>query len=146
MASLAGKIISASALAGLLLPHNAEARTDPYVTVIAATAVNVCLVRHGYATTDEAVEYLMDYTSKKGISPYQVNNIMELPNFWESTKKAIEGQGGCSNIMAKIMQKSKKTTRSLAAGPKFDTDSLYNEALEIQPANPYNPNFKKYIK
>ena len=145
--SLRKRLVSLGAIAAMGSPLASFAATDPYVTVVAATAVNICMVRHGYITSEDGAKYLVEYAKGEGISPDQVSNIMENPSFWRTTEKAIEGQGGCSRIIAMVMGRTRKSTRSVSGTSQMDPKTLYG-AIDPKSFNldrPYQPNIKKYL-
>ena len=54
-------LLSACLTSSLAMPSRAV--ENPYAYVVGASAVNICLVRFGYLTTDQAVELLFDGTT-----------------------------------------------------------------------------------
>ena len=60
---------------------------NPYAYVVGASAVNICLVRFGYLTSDQAVELLFDAASDEGITAYQVGNLIKASGFKSDNPK-----------------------------------------------------------
>lgn len=119
-------LATATAIALSAFPwQSSRAAMSPYKWVLGITAVNICMVRYGYLTTEEAVDLLFDAAGNKGITTSQVGKIMESSTFKEQTDKAINQLGGCRQIVADITGKTRRSKRPVAGEIFKPNPSLY---------------------
>ena len=104
-------LLSACLTSALAMPSRAV--ENPYAYVVGASAVNVCLVRFGYLTSDQAVELLFDAASEEGISAFQVGNLVKASGFKSDLDSAIRTFGGCEQIISQFMPRQGRSKRSL---------------------------------
>ena len=132
-------LLSACLTSSLAMPSRAV--ENPYAYVVGASAVNICLVRFGYLTTDQAVELLFDAASDEGITGYQVGNLIKADGFESDLTSAIKTFGGCKQIIAKFIGRKSRSKRSLVGGERFDSDIYYGPgaANEFSKFNDLNP-------
>ena len=119
---------SACVASSLALPVNAI--ENPYAYVLGASAMNVCLVRFGYLTSEQAVDLLVETTREKGISSYQLGNLMKGKNFETHMDQAITSFGGCRAIIAKFVDRKGRSKKSVA-GSKMDSTIYYGVNPEV---------------
>ena len=142
--------LALAVMASITQPATARSETSPYALVVVGTAVNVCMVRYGYFTSDKGVELLFKWARKKGLEPYQVANLMDHPDFDEDLDAAIRGMGGCSQIVADITRDNSGRMKGLAEGANDSSFALYDSAemrnkLLIE-KRLYSPNIKKQLE
>ena len=119
-------LASACVVASAALP--AQAIDNPYAYVVGASAMNMCLVRFGYITTDQAVELLFDAASDQGISNYQVSNLVKGNNFELHMNEMVETFGGCQSIISKFITRKGRSKRTIQGGEKgWNSDLYYGE-------------------
>ena len=130
---------SAFALAASFAPATNAGVENPYAYVVGMSAMNVCLVRFGYLTTEQAVDLLLETARESGISEYQVGNLMKGKNFKAHTNKAIAMFGGCSEMISKFTDRKRRSKWSLTG-----KDGLYSTDVYYGP-NPAGslPNLKE---
>lgn len=124
-------LASAFVASSLALP--VKATENPYAYVLGASAVNVCMVRFGYLTSEKAAEYLLEMTKEAGISGYQVSNLMKGENFQTHLKEAISDFGGCRSIVADVQGRKGRSKRSIA-GSEMDSTIYYG----VNPASTFS--------
>ena len=127
LAFLAGACVASS----LALPLRAT--ENPYAFVVGASAMNVCLVRFGYLTTDQAVDLLVETANNEGISTYQLDNFFKGKNFNAHMDQAITTFGGCRAIIAKFVGRKGRSKRSIA-GLELDSTVYYG----VNPAETFS--------
>ena len=142
--------LAVAAMTVVSQPVSARGQASPYTLVVVGTAVNVCMVRYGYFTSDKGVELLFKWARKKGLEPYQVANLMDYPDFDEDLDAAIRGMGGCSQIVADITRDNSGRMKGLVEGANDSSFALYDSAemrnkLLIE-KRLYSPNIKKQLE
>ena len=122
----------------IVLP--AKAIENPYAFVVGASAMNVCLVRFGYLTSDEAVNILVETTREEGITDYQLGKLMKGNNFDAHMKQTISKFGGCKAFIAKFVDRKGRSKRSIA-GSELDSTVYYgvNPAATFSTLNNLTP-------
>ena len=132
-------LMSACLASGLAMPS--QAVENPYAYVVGASAMNVCLVRFGYLTSDQAVELLFDAASDQGISSYQVGNLIKANGFKSDLTSAINTFGGCEQIISRFILRKGRSKRSLTGGERFSSDIYYGSdaANDFAQFNELNP-------
>ena len=115
--------LSACLASGLAMPSRAV--ENPYAYVVGASAMNVCLVRFGYLTSDQALELLFDAASEEGITAYQVGNLIKASGFKADIDSVIRTFGGCERIISQFIPRHGRSKRSLAGDAKLDPDIYY---------------------
>lgn len=98
---------------------------NPYAYVVGASAMNVCLVRFGYLTSDQAVELLFDASSEQGISSYQVGNLIKANGFKSDLTSAINTFGGCDQMISRFVLRKGRSKRSLVGEERLNSDIYY---------------------
>ena len=134
-----GWFLSACLASALAMPSRAV--ENPYAYVVGASAMNVCLVRFGYLTSDQAVELLFDAASDQGISSYQVGNLIKANGFKSDLTSAINTFGGCEQIISRFILRKGRSKRSLTGGERFSSDIYYGSdaANDFAQFNELNP-------
>ena len=114
---------------------------NPYAYVVGASAMNVCLVRFGYLTSDQAVQVLLDAASEEGITAYQVGNLIKASGFESDLNSAIRTFGGCEKIISQFIPRQRRSKRSLAGDSKLNPDVYYgpDAAKKFSKFNDLNP-------
>ena len=114
---------------------------NPYAYVVGASAVNICLVRFGYLTSDQAVEVLFDAASDEGITAYQVGNLIKASGFKSDINSAISSFGGCEQIISRFILRKGRSKRSLAGETSLSPDIYYgpDAVKEFSKFNDMNP-------
>ena len=132
-------LMSACLASGLAMPSRAV--ENPYAYVVGASAMNVCLVRFGYLTSDQAVELLFDAASDQGISSYQVGNLIKANGFKSDLTSAINTFGGCEQIISRFILRKGRSKRSLTGEERFSSDIYYgpDAANDFAQFNELNP-------
>lgn len=132
-------LMSACLASGLAMPSRAV--ENPYAYVVGASAMNVCLVRFGYLTSDQAVELLFDAASDQGISSYQVGNLIKASGFKSDINSAIGTFGGCEKIISQFILRKGRSKRSLTGEDRFSSDIYYgpDAAKDFAQFNELNP-------
>ena len=132
-------LMSACLAGGLAMPSRAV--DNPYAYVVGASAMNVCLVRFGYLTSDQAVELLFDAASDQGISSYQVGNLIKANGFKSDLTSAINTFGGCEQIISRFILRKGRSKRSLTGEERFSSDIYYgpDAANDFAQFNELNP-------
>ena len=142
--------LALAAMASIAQPATAKSETSPYALVVVGTAVNVCMVRYGYFTSDKGVELLFKWARKKGLEPYQVANLMDHPDFDEDLDATIKGMGGCSQIVADITRDKSGRMKGLTGGENSSALGIYDNAEMrnklLTEKRLYNPNIKKQLE
>lgn len=113
---------SACVASSLALP--VKAIENPYAFVVGASAMNVCLVRFGYLTTEEAVNILVGTTREEGITDYQLGKLMKGKNFDAHMDQTISRFGGCKAFIAKFVDRKGRSKRTIA-GSELDSTIYY---------------------
>ena len=132
-------LLSACLTSSLAMPSRAV--ENPYAYVVGASAVNICLVRFGYLTTDQAVELLFDAASDEGITAYQVGNLIKASGFQSDINSAIGTFGGCEQIISRFILRKGRSKRSLVGDTNLIPDIYYgpDAAKEFSRFNKMNP-------
>ena len=132
-------LLSACLTSSLAMPSRAV--ENPYAYVVGASAVNICLVRFGYLTSDQAVELLFDAASDEGITAYQVGNLIKASGFKSDINSAIGTFGGCEQIISRFVLRKGRSKRSLTGEERFSSDIYYgpDAANEFAQFNELNP-------
>ena len=114
---------------------------NPYAFVVGASAVNICFVRFGYLTSDQAVELLLDAASDEGITAYQVGNLIKASGFKSDIQSAISTFGGCEQLISEFIPRKGRSKRALAGDRKLSPDVYYgpDAAKEFSKFNDMNP-------
>lgn len=110
-----------------------KAIENPYAFVVGASAMNVCLVRFGYLTSDEAANILVGATREEGITDYQLGKLMKGKNFDAHMKQTITEFGGCKSLIAKFVDRKGRSKRSIA-GSEIDSTIYYG----VNPAKTFS--------
>ena len=106
-------------------PAGVHASVDnPYTFVVGTSAFNICFIRYGYLTSEEAVEMLYKLAAENGISRFQVANIVRSTSFAEEVDSATKLLGGCNTIIADFKRSLKRSKRSFA-GKSLPTEIYY---------------------
>ena len=131
--------LSACLASGLAMPSRAV--ENPYAYVVGASAMNVCLVRFGYLTSDQAVELLFDAASEQGITGYQVGNLIKADGFKSDLNSAIGTFGGCKQMISRFIGRKARSKRSLAGEVNLNSDIYYgpDSANEFSRLNDLTP-------
>ena len=131
--------MSACLASGLAMPSRAV--ENPYAYVVGASAMNVCLIRFGYLTPDQAIELLYDAASGQGITAYQVGNLIKASSLESDIKSAIRTFGGCEQIISQFIPRKGRSKRSLAGDINLSPDIYYgpDAAKEFSKFNDLNP-------
>lgn len=131
-------LASAFVASSLALP--VKAIENPYAFVVGASAMNVCLVRFGYLTTEEAVKILVGTTREEGITDYQLGKLMKGQNFDDHMKQTISRFGGCKAFISKFVDRKGRSKRSIA-GSELDSTIYYgvNPARTFSKLNDLTP-------
>ena len=116
-------LLSASLTGALAMP--ARAVENPYAYVVGASAMNVCLVRFGYLTSDQAAELLLDAASKQGITGYQVGNLIKANGFKSALSSAITTFGGCEQMISRFVGRKGRSKRSMTGEGSLNSDIYY---------------------
>ena len=111
-------------VANLLSAARVSAVENPYAFVLGLSSVNVCLVRFGYLTEDQAIEILLETASENGISTQRVMNLFDMSTFDSDMDQMTEYLGGCGQIVSEVVGRKKRLKRSLT-GEESLSDLYY---------------------
>ena len=116
-------LLSACLASSLVMPSRAI--DNPYAYVVGASAMNLCLVRFGYLTSDQAVKLLFEAASEEGIAAYQVGNLIKASSFKSDMNSVISKLGGCEQIISKFLLRKGRSKRSLTGDAGLNPDIYY---------------------
>ena len=109
------KFLSFFIIFGILPVARVNAVENPYAFVLGLSSVNVCLVRFGYLTEDQAIEILLETANENGISNQRVMNLFDMSSFDSDMDQMTEYLGGCSQIVSEVVGRKKRLKRSLTS-------------------------------
>ena len=148
--SVMKKLIAGLAVAAMTMvsqPVSARGQANPYTLVVVGTAINVCMVRYGYFTSEKAVDVLFKWARTKGLEPYQVSNLMDHPDFDDDLESAITNMGGCQSVVARVTKDKSERMKGLSSGSSDAAVEIYDDAVLrnqlFKEKQLYQPNIKK---
>ena len=118
------KALSLLLMANLMSPARVGAVENPYAFVLGLSSVNVCHVRFGYLTEDQAIEILLETATENGISPQRVIKLFGMSTFDSDMDQMTEYLGGCGQIVSEVVGRRKRLKRSLT-GEESLSDLYY---------------------
>ena len=118
------KALSLLLMVNLMSSARVGAVENPYAFVLGLSSVNVCLVRFGYLTEDQAIEILLETATENGISPQRVIKLFGMSTFDSDMDQMTEYLGGCGQIVSEVVGRKKRLKRSLT-GEESLSDLYY---------------------
>lgn len=125
MRQVAGFMSALVVATSLQMPSGKAAVENPYAYVVGISAMNICLVRFGYLTTEQAVDLMFQAAKDEGISEYQLSNLIKSQGFNDHMEEAITSFGGCRAMITRFVERKGRSKRSIAGSSGLMSTDIY---------------------